>query len=442
MKQVCLGIHVYELPEQLLATLDSVGRSTIASLQIVLLGDGPDQRTKEALRNLDRITQLNTEQPLGAAACFNRLAMSSDADVIILLENGALVGPRWLEHLLGALDSDPRNGLAGPSTNNSWNEQCVFPRAGNTQQEIARAAAEAEQRFGDQAQTLEPLYSLADFCYAVRRPVIEAVGAADEEYSLGPCWEMDYNIRAARAGWRGVWACAAYVHRAPFTERRRLEERRRFEASKRRYQDKFCGARLRREKTDYREHCRGDACPNFAPGQLIEIKKAFSVVSADSISSPAPAAALASSAPPLVTCIMPTYNRRRFIPQAIRCFLRQDYSNLELLVVDDGTDLVLDCVPVSDRIRYLRLEQKLTIGAKRNFACERARGEFIVHWDDDDWYPPSRVSAQINALRERDCDIVGSSRVFYYDLATDQAWEYRYPNSSVACTQKTPAAKT
>ena len=42
------------------------------------------------------------------------------------------------------------------------------------------------------------------FCYAVRRRVIDAVSAADERYSLGPCWEMDYNIRAARAGWRGV----------------------------------------------------------------------------------------------------------------------------------------------------------------------------------------------------------------------------------------------
>jgi hypothetical protein len=80
---------------------------------------------------------------------------------------------------------------------------------------------------------------------------------------------MDYNIRAARAGFRGVWACSAYVHRAPFTPRRRYEEARRFEASKRLYQDKFCGARLRGEKRDFRPHCLGDACPNFAPPALL-----------------------------------------------------------------------------------------------------------------------------------------------------------------------------
>src|SRR5207245_1767146 len=160
------------------------------------------------------------------------------------------------------------NGLAGPSTNNSWNEQCAFPRSGNKAAEIAATAIQAEAKFGNEVRTLEPLYSLADFCYAVRREVIGAVGAADEGYSLGPCWEMDYNMLAARAGWRGVWACAAYVHRAPFTARRKFEEARRFQASKRRYQNKFCGTRLRGEKTDYREHCRGDACPNFAPCHL------------------------------------------------------------------------------------------------------------------------------------------------------------------------------
>ena len=84
---------------------------------------------------------------------------------------------------------------------------------------------------------------------------------------------------------------------------------------------------------------------------------------------------------------MPTHNRRSFVPQAIRCFLRQDYSNLELLVVDDGTESIADLVSVSDRVRYVRFDQKLTIGAKRNLANEKARGEFIVHWDDDDWYP-------------------------------------------------------
>jgi glycosyltransferase involved in cell wall biosynthesis len=446
MRQICIGIHAHEHPEQLQATLESVRRYTASTVELILLPDGPDARMRQALLALGDIAQFGTEEPLGPPACFNRLATNSNANIVVLLESGVCVAPSWLDRLVAALDAHPTNGLAGPSTNLAWNEQGVFPWAGGAADEIARTGQEAAQRFGEQYRTLEPLYSLADFCYAVRREVIEEVGAADESYQLGPCWEMDYNIRAARAGWRGVWACAAYVHRTPFTERRRLEEGRRFEASKHRYQDKFCGARLRGEKTDYRQHCRGGDCPNFAPPDLIEIKRSFAQLSAQAgpttltnQSSPAGLrlAAHGETSPhhfevsgePLVSCIMPTYNRRGLVAQAIRCFLRQDYPNLELIIADDGTDSVADCVSADPRIRYYRLGQKLTVGAKRNFACAQARGEFIVHWDDDDWYPASRVRTQVDALRAHSVDVCGSSRIYYYSPSAERAWEYHYSAS-------------
>ena len=425
--KVCIGIPVQSEPQRLRVTIESVRRTTQRSVEIVVLPDGPDEATKGFISRLD-VPVVPESGVAGGAACFNRLEAFTDAPVIVLLESGTRVGPRWLEHLLRGLDADPRNGLAGPSTNISWNQQCVFRNAGARDEDLERTVLDAERRFHDQFRTLEPLYSLADFCYVVRRGVVDAVGAADENYSLGPCWEMDYNVRAARAGWRGVWVGAAFVHRAPFTARRRTEEAQRFQASKRLYQNKFCGARLRGQKTDYREHCRGDACPNFAPAELIEIKRASSPPTLTVVPTVPPKPSI-EVAEPRVTCIMPTYNRRNYVPQAIRSFLRQDYPNAELLVVDDGSDPVLDLVPRSDRVRYVRLDQKLTIGAKRNLACEKAQGEFIVHWDDDDWYPSWRVRAQVSAMIERGSDLCGSSRVSYYDPASDQAWEYRYPSS-------------
>src|SRR5258708_37994907 len=92
-----------------------------------------------------------------------------------------------------------------------------------------------------------------------------------------------------------------------------------------------------------------------------------------------------------VSCIMPTANRRHFVPQAIHYFLRQDYPNRELIVVDDGADSVADLIPVDERIRYIRLKQRATVGAKRNIACEAARGEVIAHWDDADCQAPHRL---------------------------------------------------
>src|SRR5262245_52787970 len=357
MKNVCVGVQVHAEPRQLHATLASLAAADQTCCELALLPDGPDKETVAALTQFSHLPQFGTVEPQGAAACFNRLAANSDARILVLLESGARVAPDWLDRLIAALDADPANGIAGPSTNRAWNEQGIFPNAGGAASEIERTAREAARRFGDQCRTLEPLYSLADFCYAVRREVIDDIGAANEDYRLGPCWEMDYNIRAGRAGWRGVWACAAFVWRAPFTARRRLEEARRFETSKRLYQDNFCGARLRGAKADYRSHCRGDECPNFAPAELIRIRRPMPEKAPDL--EPPPAISLQDSSEPLASCIMPTCDRRSFVPQAIRCFQRQDYRNLELVIVDDGVDPIGDCIPEDSRIRYFRLDHKL-----------------------------------------------------------------------------------
>ena len=201
------------------------------------------------------------------------------------------------------------------------------------------------------------------------------------------------------------------------------------EAGKHRYQDKFCGGHLRGKKPDYREHCRGDACRNFAPAQLIEIRRAQQIDDPGAI--PARRAgpcAETSIEPglPLVSCIMPTCNRRAFIPAALACFAAQDYPRLELIVVDDGSDSVADLMPADSRIRYFRLDGKRNIGVKRNLACEQARGSFIAHWDDDDWYPPSRIRKQIEAMRGAHWQVSGSTTMFYLHPDKDQAFRYAY----------------
>lgn len=431
MPSVAIGVQVHAEPEQLRATIDSLRANTILPFSLVLLPDGPDEMTRELLAHFD-VPQLGTDSPLGGAACLNRLARDTDTDIIVLLENGSLVGPGWLEHLFAALDSRPENGLAGPSTNRSWNEQGVFPDGGPAPNEVARTAAQAFSRFGSACKTLGPLYSLSDFCYLVRREVFKTIGEADEAYGLGPCWEMDYNIRAARAGFQGVWACASYVYRAPLTERRRREEALRFDASKHRYQDKFCGLRLRGEKDDYRSHCRGDACRNFAPTSLI---MPHSMPAGPLVTAPH------RSDLPLVSCIMPTFNRRHFIPRAIQCFQRQDYPNIELVIVDNGSDPIGDLLPDDPRVRYSRVPQKLTIGSLRNLACRSAQGEIVAHWDDDDWYPAHRVRTQVQPLIENRAELTGTSCLYYYEAATGQAFLYRYSGARAWVSGNTLAYK-
>ena len=112
---------------------------------------------------------------------------------------------------------------------------------------------------------------------------------------------------------------------------------------------------------------------------------------------PTPSTAMASSArtsrrcrrsleAPLVSCIMPTSGRPDWVAQAIRYFQRQDYPNLELIIVDASPGAELAPLPDDPRILRERIRPGTSIGAMRNRACELARGEAIVHWDDDDWY--------------------------------------------------------
>jgi glycosyltransferase involved in cell wall biosynthesis len=132
----------------------------------------------------------------------------------------------------------------------------------------------------------------------------------------------------------------------------------------------------------------------------------------------------------MVTCIMPTADRRGFAPQAIAHFLQQDYANRELIVLDDGADPVEDLMPDDPRVRYVRAECKTPVGVKRNRLCELARGDVIVHWDDDDWMAPWRVKYQVERLMETGADVCGLNRPLFYDPATRRAWQYIYPSNA------------
>jgi glycosyltransferase involved in cell wall biosynthesis/cyclopropane fatty-acyl-phospholipid synthase-like methyltransferase len=127
---------------------------------------------------------------------------------------------------------------------------------------------------------------------------------------------------------------------------------------------------------------------------------------------------------------MPTANRRAFVPHAIRYFLNQDYPNRELIVMDDGADPIGDLIPGDPRIRYFRLEGTRSLGVKRNLACEQARGEVILHWDDDDWMASWRISYQVHHLMEADADICGIARMYFFAPHREQAWLYVFPEEA------------
>ena len=126
-------------------------------------------------------------------------------------------------------------------------------------------------------------------------------------------------------------------------------------------------------------------------------------------------------APIIVSVITPTYNRRRFIPYLIKCYESQNYKkeNMEWIILDDGQDKVKDLFDAAAKripnIRYIPLDEKLTIGEKRNRLNDEAIGSIIVAMDDDDYYPPERVSHVVMRFaNNKEVQLAGTSEVYMY----------------------------
>jgi len=128
---------------------------------------------------------------------------------------------------------------------------------------------------------------------------------------------------------------------------------------------------------------------------------------------------------PLVTCITPTANRQKYLPLAIKYFLAQDYPNAEMVIIDDGIQSCNVLIPENPKIRYFYFAEKLgTIGLKRNIAYEKANGEIIMHWDDDDYYAPDWITRQVNAQLISGADITGLNKVEFYSPSVNRRWRY------------------
>ena len=128
---------------------------------------------------------------------------------------------------------------------------------------------------------------------------------------------------------------------------------------------------------------------------------------------------------PFVSCIMPTGNRQQFIPYAIDYFLHQDYRNSELIILDDGITPSYSLVSDNSRIRYYYSPLPQVLGSKRNCCCEKARGEIIVHLDDDDWYAEDWISKQVNELMTSGADVTGLNNVNFFLTDLNKKWKYR-----------------
>jgi glycosyltransferase involved in cell wall biosynthesis len=142
---------------------------------------------------------------------------------------------------------------------------------------------------------------------------------------------------------------------------------------------------------------------------------------------------------PFVSICTPTFNRRPFIPYLIRCFESQTYpkDSLEWIIIDDGTDKIEDLVRHIPQVKYFKYDEKMTLGKKRNLSHEKSSGEIIVYMDDDDYYPPERVSHAVEKLKKTPSALcAGSSEMHIYFKHINELYKFGPygPNHATAAT--------
>lgn len=126
----------------------------------------------------------------------------------------------------------------------------------------------------------------------------------------------------------------------------------------------------------------------------------------------------------LVSAIMPTRGRRFMSYTAVECWKTQTWAEKELIILDDADDLSFPVPPNGPGIWYYRAPKR-TIGAKREWLCQEARGEVIIHFDSDDWSDPNRIEEQVSLLLTTRKPMTGYHSLLFWDMQRSVGYKWK-----------------
>lgn len=151
----------------------------------------------------------------------------------------------------------------------------------------------------------------------------------------------------------------------------------------------------------------------------------------------------------LVSVIIPTYGRPKYLSRAIKSVLSQTYENIEIIVVDDnnpGTDARIETEKEmrqfenNTKVIYIQHECNKNGSAARNTGWRASKGEYVAFLDDDDEFLPNKVAAQVECMDNLD-DSWGACYTAYHILRSsgkiERSGEKRQGNLYVNALMRT-----
>lgn len=116
---------------------------------------------------------------------------------------------------------------------------------------------------------------------------------------------------------------------------------------------------------------------------------------------------------PLVSIVIPVYNHKEWLKKALKSALDQTYKNIEVIVIDDGSEeAISDLEELRDsRVYYFRNENR-GVAYSRNYGIFCAKGKYIAFLDSDDFWVQNKLEVQINYMEKKDA--VWSQHCYFY----------------------------
>ena len=111
----------------------------------------------------------------------------------------------------------------------------------------------------------------------------------------------------------------------------------------------------------------------------------------------------------LVSIIVPVYNVEKYIDKCVRSLLKQDYGNIEVILVDDGSPdksgYIIDRLKEEDNRIVVIHQENHGVSSARNAGMAVASGEYITFVDGDDWVDANYVTYFVDLLEKSSCDV-------------------------------------
>jgi glycosyltransferase involved in cell wall biosynthesis len=381
--QVSCIIPVYNGERFLAESIESVLAQTYdCDLEIIVVDDGSTDGSADIARGFGGAVRYVHQENAGPAAARNRGLAEARGEFISFCDADDLWLETKLEKQCARFSERPDLGYCVTLVQNFWEEE----------------VAEERERMADHMRAL-PIPGYVTLTLLTTRSWMDRVGDFDEDLGHGDA--ADWFRRADAAG-------AASELMDEVLARRRLhgENRSRNMAGNSRVEFlTMLKRKLDRERQD------GNATGSPADGTGMEGSPGAPDGPATDAGGRETEAEAGSETrlafqhpaePGLVSCILPVFNGEAFVTEAVESLLGQSYTNIEVIVVDDGsTDTTPQVLAeFGDRIRILRQDNQGPAAA-RNRGLAESRGEFVAFLDADDLWVEDKLEGQLTLLREQ-----------------------------------------